>query len=187
MALLKKQIEHLINEKIPVNIDESTDDFTGVILDQCENFIMLNKISMFGINDGIIILRNENIESIKYSTSHLKRIEQLMRINNSELYNTKFKSKALQMILKDIEKEFGYVSITLGSDEKDDFSMGNIQELNEDYLILSTYPVPSNMPIRGEEIALLNNIKIIQVGSDYENNIVKLYQLMKPQNSITGI
>ncbi len=174
-----KYIDRLINNSIFVEIydDNAEESFFGYIIQQSDTYLNLEAYDDEGRSEGILIVENEDIARIRWTGNERELIESLVAYR---IKPPMFKLDCIRNILKEVNEWYGHICITLGGYGVDNIYIGEIEEIDEDFLILHEYGT-RQQKCRSKMLVRVDDISRIQAGGIYETNLIKQFGANKSE------
>ena len=172
-------IDKLIENSTFVEIydDNAEESFFGYIIEQSELYFQLEIYDDEGRSEGTLIVENEDIARIRWEGNERELIESLIA---SRAKSPRFKLDSIRNILKEVNECYGHICITLGGYGVSKLYIGEIEEINEDFLILHEYGT-RQQKCRSKMLVRVDDISRIQAGGIYETNLVKQFGANKSE------
>jgi hypothetical protein len=166
-----KLIDTLIADSIFVEIydDNAEESFFGYIIQHTDNFLQLEAYDDEGRLEGIFITEFEEVSRIRWEGNERQLIESLI---SSRAEQPKPRLEGMRSILEDVNQHYGHICITLGGYGTDKLYIGEIEELNEDFLVLHEYG-SRQQKCRNRMLVRIEDISRVQAGGIYESNLIK--------------
>jgi hypothetical protein len=144
---------------------EDDDFWLGYVEDYNPIIIQLRYFDQLGLEDGTIIIQQENIESIEFNSEYVKTYDYLINLRNSldsipEIVEFKSENDWRTQYLSDLKKRKEVISFQIDSDIT---IYGFVDELNEsDFLVNPIGHLGEN---EGNTIYKISDISAFWVGS----------------------
>ena len=177
MSIFNKIFKRLNKKEILVDIyrDEITDSsLTGIVLDYNHSFCCLNLIADDGTNNGISIVKNEDITRVRWEGNVIKSISMLMKDKNTKKISHAIKLKSLKSIIKSIQSNFGYINIYTEYMNDDVCFIGELKGIDDNHILIYEFGTMASLD-RHNLILSIEQISRIDAESQYEKDILFLH------------
>lgn len=175
MNLKEKQLDTLINDETFVDIymDYYDESYFGYIINYNVEFLVLEKINDDSLSDGICVLFRDNITRIRWSGNEITSTEKLIDPTLRIYKDSKINITNIKSIINDLQREFGYVTISIQDIDTGVCFIGEIIEMDDDTLVMHEFGTKISLD-RKFIMLDVKNITLIESGGQYEENIKRL-------------
>lgn len=177
MSIVDKTLKMIQTKDILVDLytDSYDESFYGFIKKQNDEFLLLEHYNNDGFYNGILIFKRKDITRLKwdnnYTNSAFKLIERKKDISKLDKINI----DSIENILKSINDIFGYISIQVQDINKDWAIIGQIQEMDSDFIVIKEFGTMSTLD-RGMLMIAVSDITRIDADGIYEINLMKIHK-----------
>lgn len=163
--LIQKHINEIDFVKVILNDDSA---ILGFIVKCSEKFIMIEETNDFSMS-GIKIIPYERVKSIRHNkfdkiSKKIFEEEALIKFNSKIIYKTSLKD--FESLFKSIMKQDFHCIVESRKKKKDLFSIGEIIEITEKFVIIKNYDACGKIFKKPDQISF-KNIEIINFNDNY--------------------
>ena len=164
--------------------EDSQKHYTGYITGVNDREIMISHISKNGYYDGYILRQTEDVYRIDYGGEYERRIEDLYKAKGQKhtISLTKEAEETLFLFALKTAKEHGFVVSLMFND---DHRSGLIKHYTEDIVCL--YALNDNGEKDGVAVVKTAEILVIEIDTDYEQDLKLLYDLKNKRSTEDGL
>lgn len=154
--------------------DLDGDALTGVISDYSDEFVLLSLFNEEGMASGFSLIYGEDITRIRWGGNYQQSLRELISRNQAVPLNPVISINSLHDALVSIQEKFGYVNLHTERVRNDVCFIGEIVELDQEFLVLHEYGTRENKD-RKHTLLALDLITRIDAEAAYEKNLKYLY------------
>ena len=178
MSILVDQLQNALDNEIFVDIyrdelDEGESE-SGYVAHLSEGFVSLIKFTDEGYYDGLIFMDVDDITRVRMGTRALESMEKLVEKNASIPEVPEFEMTSLEEIIEQVSEHYDCVTIFIEDIDEDVCFIGEVDEMDEDYLVVNEYGTMSKLD-RGTGVFRMDDITRVDVDGQYENNLQYLH------------
>ena len=181
MSIFYKQLDMLKSSgelvQLYREVQNSSDDLTGVLLDFNEDWVLIDCVSTSdGSNDGISVIQTQEITQTRWGSKMLKNLKFLMDERGVSKKDRLVDITSIETILSSVQESFGYVNIHFDDISDDKCYIGKVVEIDSvgegdsGCLLFEEYP-----PFYSNDIChslfKLAEITRVDAGASYEHAV----------------
>jgi hypothetical protein len=176
MKIADKTLETLQIKGIYVDIftDHYDESFFGFVRVFNDHFLLLEHYNDDGFYNGIIVFRRQDITRIRWDNNEIKSASKIItrREQIKELADIRIDS--IEIIVKSVDKAYGYVSLQIQDLNSDWTIIGQVQEMDTDTIVIKEFGTMSALD-RGTLMLSIADITRVDADGLYENNLMKIH------------
>ncbi len=176
MNLFDSFVQKAIKDGMFLDVDRDGFDSEiafGVIFQESETFLCLKTVDDNGDYDGVVVIRKDDISYIGTGGNRRTATEQLVS-NREELnFEIVIDLSSMRSAIESISSKFGYVAI-YEEDHSEDFYMGEILEIDDEFLLLHQYGSRESLD-RSKILLRLDSITRIEADGKYAKSILQMF------------
>lgn len=177
MSVHHKTISKLKETQELINLyrDDLDDEaLTGIIADYSDEFVLLSLFTEEGVANGFSLVYGEDITRIRWGGNFLETLDALIKRNQAEPLVPGIAISSLNEALAATQEQFGHVTLHTERVRKDVCFIGEVEELDQAFLVLHEYGTRQNRD-RTHILLALDLITRIDAEAVYEKNLKYLY------------
>ena len=176
MDIQTKYIDKFKSEQTFVDIytDNYDDSDYGFIMDFNEDFLLLEKFNSDCFYDGVTIFIRENITRIRWGGNEITSASKFIDSSQRQQSKISVDLTSIQTILQTVQDSYEHVTVHIQDIDKGVCFIGQIHEMDSEYLVIYEYGTKISLDRKYILIAL-DNITRVDAGGHYEKNLEKLF------------
>jgi len=178
MSILVDQLQEALDNEVFVEIYRDDLDCgeseSGYVAHLSEGFVSLIKFTSAGYYDGLIIMDVDDITRVRIGGTKLESQEKLVEKNATIPDMPEFEMSSLEEIIEQVGEHYECVTVFIEDIDEDICFVGEVVEIDEDYLVLNEYGTMSRLD-RNTGVFRMDDITRVDVDGQYEKNLQHLH------------
>ncbi len=142
----------------------------GFLRDYNEYCFLIDRVSTDGLYDGIFIFQRPQLTRVRWGSTLLRSTTELYKRKNKKISRPKISIDNMKSALKDIQKAYGYVCVSIDDLDSEALIIGEIESLDDTHMLLYEFSGKTAKD-RSHLLVPLAEITSLEAGGIFEEDL----------------